>query len=149
MWCIVICIFELMLLCCSNQGQYAWQKYIHIKLLLEKPETHLREIDIEVTQIFTCVIWKYCVSMWIRLTGGILRKKVRNHHATKKTENFWTIRFSRRTTTVIKFFLRQITGKAMKLFNYISNKCFSHLLRILRLSVEATKSSEMAATIYN
>jgi len=38
--------------------------------------------------------------------------------------------------------------KAMKLFNYIATKCFCHLLGILRLSVEATEPSEMAATVY-
>ena len=32
---IVICIFQLILLCSSIQGQHAWQKYIHTKLLME------------------------------------------------------------------------------------------------------------------
>jgi hypothetical protein len=54
--CIVICISQLILLCCSNQGKHEWQKYIHTKLLLKKPATHFREKDTEGTEIFPCVI---------------------------------------------------------------------------------------------
>jgi len=55
---IMICTFQLILLCCSNQGKHECQKYIHTKLLLEKPATHLGEKDTEETQIFTCVIYE-------------------------------------------------------------------------------------------
>jgi hypothetical protein len=47
----------------------------------------------------------------------------------------------------IKFFLRQITDVAMQLLQNIANKCFCHLLKLLRLELEVTKASEMAATI--
>ena len=35
----------------------------------------------------------------------------------------------------------------MQVFQNIANKCFCHLLRLLRLESEVTESSEMAATI--
>jgi hypothetical protein len=57
------------------------------------------------------------------------------------------MKFSRRASTVYKILSETDHRCSYAFFFNIANKCSCYLLRLLRLVLEVTKSSEMSATI--